>query len=71
MECTCDCTYECDPRTFDCECNKAYKIEECSSIKHCSGKKCLIGKLVLECEDEILSVNGTCPDDTKRNMLKK
>ena len=42
-----------NPSTCDCECNKACKIDEYLDIKNCSCEKCLIGKLLLECEDEI------------------
>ena len=42
-------------RTCDCECNKACKIDEYLDIKIFSCKKRLIGKLVLECEDETLN----------------
>ena len=31
--------------------------------KNCSCKKCLLGKLVLECEDEILNTTGTLLND--------
>ena len=48
-----------NPSTCDCECNKAYKIDEYLDIKNCSCKKSLIVKLVLECEDEILSTTRT------------
>ena len=33
-----------------CECSKICKIDEFLDIKNCSSNKCLIGKLVLECE---------------------
>ena len=42
--------------TCDCGCNKACKIVEYLDIKNCSSKKGLFGKLVLECEDEILQM---------------
>ena len=34
---------------YDCECNKASKINEYLDIKNCSCKKLLVGKLVLAC----------------------
>ena len=39
----------------DYECNKACKIDEYLDTKNCSCKKRLIGKLLLECKDEILN----------------
>ena len=42
-----------NPSTCDCECNMACKIDKYLDIKNFSCKKCVIGKLVLECEDEI------------------
>ena len=48
-----------------CECNKACKIDEYLDIKNCSCEKRLIDKLVLECEDEILSTTETLLNDNK------
>ena len=48
-----------------CECNKACKIDEYLDIKNCSCEKRLIDKLVLECEDEILSTTETLLNDKK------
>ena len=45
--------------TFDCECNKACKIDEHLDIKICSCKERLIGRLVLACEDKILNSTET------------
>ena len=56
---SCEKGYMWNPSTCDCECNKAYKIDEYLDIKNCSCKKSLIVKLVLECEDEILSATRT------------
>ena len=42
-----------DPST--CECNKVCKIDEYLDIKNCSCEKHLIGKLLLEHQDEILN----------------
>ena len=49
-----DCMW--NSSTCDCGCNKACKIVEYLDIKNCSSKKGLFGKLVLECEDEILQM---------------
>ena len=43
----------------DYECNKACKIDEYFDIKKCSCEKRLIGRLVLECQDEILNTTKT------------
>ena len=43
-----------NPSTCYCECNKACKIDEYLDIKNCSCENRLIGKLVLECEHEML-----------------
>ena len=43
-----------NPSTCDFECNKACNIEDYLNIKNCLCKKCLIGILVLACENEIL-----------------
>ena len=48
-----------------CECNEACKIDEYLDIKNCSCEKRLIDKLVLECEDEILSTTETLLNDNK------
>ena len=42
-----------NPSTCDCECNKAYKVDDYLYIENCSCQKRLIGKLGLQCEDEI------------------
>ena len=75
-ECKCECkeldawTYckdDCmwDPSTCDCECNKPCKIDYYLDIEHCLCKKHLIGKLVLECEDEILNTSEASLEDKK------
>ena len=56
---SCKNDYLWNPSTCDCECNKASKIYEYLDIKTCSCKNRLIGKLVLACEDEILSTTET------------
>ena len=48
-----------NPRTCNCECNKACKTDEYSDVKNCSCEKRLIGKLVLQCEYEILNTIKT------------
>ena len=48
-----------NPSTTDCKCNKACKIDKYLDIKNCSSQKCLIGKLVLECEGEMLYTTET------------
>ena len=50
-----------NPTTCDRECNKACKIDEYLDITNFLYEKCLIGKLVLECEDEIFT--ETSSDD--------
>ena len=50
--------YMWNPNTCGCECNKASKIDGKLFMR-----KCLIGKLVLGCEDEILNTTETSPDD--------
>ena len=52
-----DCMW--NPIRCDYECNKIYKIDEKFSIKNCSCEKLLTGKMVLECEDEILNKTET------------
>ena len=47
-----------NPSTYDIEC-KAYKTDEYLDIKDCSYEKRLIGKLVSECEDEVLNKTET------------
>ena len=39
----------------DCQCNKPYKFNEYLNIKNRACEKILTGKLVLECDDEILN----------------
>ena len=56
---SCKNDYLWNPSTCDCECNKASKIYEYLDIKTWSCKNRLIGKLVLTCEDEILSITET------------
>ena len=50
---------------WDCECNKARRINEYLDIKYFSCVKRLFGKLVLACKDEILNTNVTSLDDKK------
>ena len=60
-----------NPRACDWECNKACKIDEYLDVKNCSCEKRLIGKFVLECEDEILNTTKTLLNDKKSNICKK
>ena len=39
----------------DCECKRPCKTDEYLDTENCSCEKRLFGKLVLECEDEILN----------------
>ena len=60
-----------NPSACDWECNKACKIDEYLDVKNCSCEKRLIGKFVLECEDEILNTTKTLLNDKKSNIYKK
>ena len=57
--------YMWNPSTSDCKCNKACKIDEYLDIKNCSCESLLIGKLILECEDEILNTTEILLNDEK------
>ena len=59
-----------NPSTYDCKCNKACKTDEYLDIKNWSCEEHLIGKLVLECKDEILSTTKTSLDDRKGSCKK-
>ena len=56
--------------TCDCECNKACRIDEYLDIKNYFCEKRLIGKLVSECEDEILNTTETLLNDKKAACAK-
>ena len=56
--------------THDCECNKACKIDQYLDIKNCSCKKHLIGNLVLEYGDKILSTTETLLNNKKVARVK-
>ena len=62
-----------NPCTFDCGCNKGWNIDKYLDIKNALCEKSLIGKLVLECEDEVLNANKTLLDyqkiTSKRNYF--
>ena len=60
-----------DPSTCDCEYNKECKTDEYIDVKNCSFRKRLIGKLILECEDEILNTTETLVNDKKSSISKK
>ena len=49
----------------DCECSKAFRIDEYLNTKICLWEKCLIGKLVSTCENEILNTIETSVDNKK------
>ena len=59
-----------NPGTRDCECNKGSKIGEYIDIKNCLCVKRLIGKLGLQCEDEILNKAETLLNDEKVACVK-
>ena len=51
--------------TCNSECNKACKIDKYLDTKNFSRNKRLFGRLVLACEDEILTTTQTSLDDKK------
>ena len=59
-----------NPSRWNCECNKACKIEEDLDTNNCSCEKCLVSKLALECEDEILNRTETLLNDKKVTYAK-
>ena len=67
---SCKNDYMWNPSTCDCECNEACKIAMYLDIKNCSCKKRLIGKLLLECEDEILNTTENLLNDKKQHVQK-
>ena len=60
------------PCTCYCKFNKECKIlnDEYLDTKNCCCKKCLIDKLVLECEDEILNTTENLLNDRMCNYSK-
>ena len=52
-----------NPTTCDRKCTKACKIDEYLDITNFLYEECLIGKLVLECEDEIFNTTETSSGD--------
>ena len=48
---------------YDCECNKARKIDEYLDIQNCSCKKRLFGKLELSCETSSADKKVTCEEN--------
>ena len=60
-----------NPSSCDCKGNKARKTDEYLDTKNYSCKKRLIGKLVLEYEDEMVNTTKTSPDDKKKKHVKK
>ena len=53
-----------------CKWNKACRIDEHVDVKNCSCKKFPVGKLVLECGDEILNTTETLIIDRKVTFAK-
>ena len=75
-ECRCECKqiggwgsckndFVRNPSMYDYGCNTACKINEYLDIKNCSCEKCVFGKLVLVCKDEILKATETSLDNEK------
>ena len=75
-ECQCECKklddwgycekgYMMTPSTCNCKCSQACKIDEYLDTKTCSYEKLPIGKLGLECEDEILNTTETLLNDNR------
>ena len=62
---SCKDDYMLNLSTYDCDCNKACKIDEHLDIKNFSCKRHLFGKLVLACEDEKLYTSENSLDDKK------
>ena len=54
----------------DCECNKVCIIDEYSDIETCSRKKCLTGRSMVACKDEMLNRTETSADDKKVTCKK-
>ena len=62
--------YMWNPGTCDCESNKASKLDEYSDTNSCTCEKRLIGKLELECKDEMLNTTEISPDVKESKMWK-
>ena len=58
-----------NPITCDCECNKACKTDVYSDTKNFSCQKHLVGKLVLQFEDEILNRTKFLLNDKKVKVI--
>ena len=54
-----------NPSKYYFKFNKACKLDEYFHIQNCSFEKCLIGKLALECEDEISNTTETLLNNKK------
>ena len=67
---SCEKGYMWNPSTCDCECNKVWKTDEYLHAKICSCEKLLIGKLVLEFEDQIFKTTETLLNDKKQHVRK-
>ena len=53
-----------------CECNRPCKIDKYLDVKSCSCKKHLFDKLILACDDEIISTTEISLDDIKATCVK-
>ena len=51
-----------ESNTYDCKCNKAFKIYEYLYIENCSCRKHVLYKLVITCEDETLNTTESSPN---------
>ena len=60
------------PNLYMCyrKCNEAFKTDKYLDIKNFSCKKCLFGKLVLACVDEIFNTTETSVDNKKSTCEK-
>ena len=59
-----------NPSTSDCECNKACTIDKYLDSKNCSCEERQVGKLVLECKDEMFKTPETLLNDKKKTRKK-
>ena len=62
---SCECKCRLNINKYECEYNKTYKNNESLDIKNCCCEKFLIGKSVLECEDEKLYTTENLLNDKK------
>ena len=59
-----------DRTTSDFQCIKACNIDKYLGIENCLCGKCLFGKIVLACKDEISNTTETSLDYEKNNKRK-